>query len=163
MLKCFILKSFPCAISCLVSSWPCPTPCQSIWMCTTSVSRHPGFSFSPCTGRAPSLPSQLSGENVFNYSCSVVCYPRAHIFILPSFTSVLFSQEANTSLVRACWNELFTLGLAQCAHVMNLSTILAAIINHLQSTIQDGMDHRPRHHFTVGLTHLETGERKCDV
>lgn len=53
---------------------------------------------------------------------------------------VFFSQEANTSLVRACWNELFTLGLAQCAHVMNLSTILAAIINHLQSSIQDGMD-----------------------
>lgn len=48
------------------------------------------------------------------------------------------SQDMNTSLVRACWNELFTLGMAQCAHVMNLSTILAAIINHLQGSIQDG-------------------------
>uniref|UniRef100_A0A3Q1FSS5 Nuclear receptor subfamily 2, group C, member 2 n=1 Tax=Acanthochromis polyacanthus TaxID=80966 RepID=A0A3Q1FSS5_9TELE len=46
-------------------------------------------------------------------------------------------SECSTILVRACWNELFTLGLAQCAHVMNLSTILAAIINHLQSSIQD--------------------------
>ncbi len=77
------------------------------------------------------------------------------------FISVFLSQEANTSLVRACWNELFTLGLAQCAHVMNLSTILAAIINHLQSSIQDGMDHRPRHHFSVGHTHI-TGVKKCD-
>ncbi|XP_061909577.1 nuclear receptor subfamily 2 group C member 2 isoform X3 [Entelurus aequoreus] len=47
------------------------------------------------------------------------------------------SWEANTSLVRACWNELFTLGLAQCAHVMNLSTILAAIVNHLHCSLQD--------------------------
>ncbi|XP_047463232.1 nuclear receptor subfamily 2 group C member 2 [Mugil cephalus] len=54
---------------------------------------------------------------------------------IPAFSAL--GQEANTCLVRACWNELFTLGLAQCAHVMNLSTILAAIINHLQSSIQD--------------------------
>lgn len=54
---------------------------------------------------------------------------------IPAFSAL--GQEANTSLVRASWNELFTLGLAQCAHVMNLSTILTAIINHLQSNIQD--------------------------
>ncbi|XP_060930530.1 nuclear receptor subfamily 2 group C member 2 [Limanda limanda] len=54
---------------------------------------------------------------------------------IPAFSAL--GQEANTSLVRACWNELFTLGLAQCAHVMNLSTILTAIVNHLQSSIQD--------------------------
>lgn len=54
---------------------------------------------------------------------------------IPAFSAL--GQEANTSLVRACWNELFTLGLAQCAHVMNLSTILTAIINHLQSNVQD--------------------------
>lgn len=41
--------------------------------------------------------------------------------------------------MRACWNELFTLGLAQCAQVMSLSTILAAIVNHLQNSIQEGM------------------------
>ncbi|XP_063093848.1 nuclear receptor subfamily 2 group C member 2 isoform X1 [Cavia porcellus] len=46
-------------------------------------------------------------------------------------------QDCNTSLVRACWNELFTLGLAQCAQVMSLSTILAAIVNHLQNSIQE--------------------------
>ncbi|KAM8863095.1 nuclear receptor subfamily 2 group C member 2 [Spinachia spinachia] len=54
---------------------------------------------------------------------------------IPAFAAL--GQEADTSLVRACWNELFTLGLAQCAHEMNLSTILAAIINHLQSSMQD--------------------------
>ncbi|XP_051509768.1 nuclear receptor subfamily 2 group C member 2 isoform X4 [Myxocyprinus asiaticus] len=54
---------------------------------------------------------------------------------IPAFLAL--GQECNTALVRACWNELFTLGLAQCAHIMSLSTILAAIINHLQSSIQD--------------------------
>ncbi|XP_076859262.1 nuclear receptor subfamily 2 group C member 2 isoform X2 [Brachyhypopomus gauderio] len=54
---------------------------------------------------------------------------------IPAFLAL--GQECNTSLVRACWNELFTLGLAQCAQVMSLSTILAAIVNHLQTSIQD--------------------------
>ncbi|RXM94908.1 Nuclear receptor subfamily 2 group C member 2 [Acipenser ruthenus] len=54
---------------------------------------------------------------------------------IPAFQAL--GQDCNTSLVRACWNELFTLGLAQCAQVMSLSTILAAIINHLQNSIQD--------------------------
>ncbi|KAL4645943.1 nuclear receptor subfamily 2 group C member 2 isoform X1 [Arapaima gigas] len=54
---------------------------------------------------------------------------------IPAFQAL--GQDCNTSLVRACWNELFTLGLAQCSQVMSLSTILAAIVNHLQSSIQD--------------------------
>ncbi|KAK6307724.1 hypothetical protein J4Q44_G00209950 [Coregonus suidteri] len=54
---------------------------------------------------------------------------------IPAFSTL--GQESNTSLVRACWNELFTLGLAQCAQIMSLSTILEAIINHLQNSIQD--------------------------
>uniref|UniRef100_A0A4W4DPT0 Nuclear receptor subfamily 2, group C, member 2 n=1 Tax=Electrophorus electricus TaxID=8005 RepID=A0A4W4DPT0_ELEEL len=54
---------------------------------------------------------------------------------IPAFLAL--GQECNTSLVRACWNELFTLGLAQCAQIMSLSTILAAIVNHLQTSIQD--------------------------
>uniref|UniRef100_A0A673XCR4 Nuclear receptor subfamily 2, group C, member 2 n=1 Tax=Salmo trutta TaxID=8032 RepID=A0A673XCR4_SALTR len=47
------------------------------------------------------------------------------------------SYQSVITLVRACWNELFTLGLAQCAQIMSLSTILEAIINHLQNSIQD--------------------------
>ncbi|KAA0713589.1 Nuclear receptor subfamily 2 group C member 2 [Triplophysa tibetana] len=54
---------------------------------------------------------------------------------IPAFHAL--GQECNTALIRACWNELFTLGLAQCTHIMSLSTILAAIVNHLQSSIQD--------------------------
>ncbi|XP_044067881.1 nuclear receptor subfamily 2 group C member 2 isoform X2 [Siniperca chuatsi] len=84
---------------------------------------------------------------------------------IPAFSAL--GQEANTSLVRACWNELFTLGLAQCAHVMNLSTILTAIINHLQSSIQDDklsgervkqvMEHIWKfQEFCNGMTKLET-------
>ncbi|ELW46965.1 Nuclear receptor subfamily 2 group C member 2 [Tupaia chinensis] len=54
---------------------------------------------------------------------------------IPAFQAL--GQDCNTSLVRACWNELFTLGLAQCAQVMSLSTILAAIVNHLQNSMQE--------------------------
>ncbi|XP_027761672.1 nuclear receptor subfamily 2 group C member 2 isoform X4 [Empidonax traillii] len=54
---------------------------------------------------------------------------------IPAFQAL--GQDCNTSLVRACWNELFTLGLAQCAQVMSLSTILGAIVNHLQNSIQE--------------------------
>ncbi|KAM8930821.1 nuclear receptor subfamily 2 group C member 2 [Pelodytes ibericus] len=54
---------------------------------------------------------------------------------IPAFQAL--GQDCNTSLVRACWNELFTLGLAQCSHVMSLSTILSAIVSHLQNSIQE--------------------------
>ncbi|KAG9473133.1 nuclear receptor subfamily 2 group C member 2 [Eleutherodactylus coqui] len=54
---------------------------------------------------------------------------------IPAFQAL--GQDCNTSLVRACWNELFTLGLAQCSQVMSLSTILAAIVNHLQNNMQE--------------------------
>ncbi|KAM9325437.1 nuclear receptor subfamily 2 group C member 2 [Gastrophryne carolinensis] len=54
---------------------------------------------------------------------------------IPAFQAL--GQDCNTTLVRACWNELFTLGLAQCSQVMSLSTILAAIITHLQNNIQE--------------------------
>ncbi|XP_044878628.1 nuclear receptor subfamily 2 group C member 2 isoform X1 [Mauremys mutica] len=57
---------------------------------------------------------------------------------IPAFQAL--GQDCNTSLVRACWNELFTLGLAQCAQVMSLSTILAAIVNHLQNSIQEEVE-----------------------
>ncbi|XP_064607313.1 nuclear receptor subfamily 2 group C member 2-like isoform X2 [Liolophura sinensis] len=53
---------------------------------------------------------------------------------LPPFQ--VLGQQLQISLVRACWSQLFTLGLAQCSQIMSLSTILAAILNHLQSTVQ---------------------------
>ncbi|NP_001084198.1 nuclear receptor subfamily 2 group C member 1-A [Xenopus laevis] len=53
---------------------------------------------------------------------------------IPSFQSL--GQENSISLVKACWNELFSLGLAQCSQVMNVETILAAFVNHLQNSMQ---------------------------
>ncbi|XP_066561087.1 nuclear receptor subfamily 2 group C member 1 isoform X1 [Amia ocellicauda] len=49
----------------------------------------------------------------------------------------LLRQDNDTNLMKACWNELFALGLAQCSQIMNVATILAAIINHLQSSLQE--------------------------
>lgn len=40
--------------------------------------------------------------------------------------------------MKACWNELFALGMAQCSSIMNVGTILSAIINHLQTSLQEG-------------------------
>lgn len=43
-------------------------------------------------------------------------------------------------MLRGCWAELFTLGLAQCSQSLSLSTILAALISHLHASIaQDKM------------------------
>ena len=47
-------------------------------------------------------------------------------------------QDNSISLVKACWNELFTLGLAQCSQVMNVATILSAFVNHLHGSLQQG-------------------------
>ncbi|KAK3856339.1 hypothetical protein Pcinc_037328, partial [Petrolisthes cinctipes] len=48
---------------------------------------------------------------------------------IPSFQCL--SHESQVSLVRGCWSELFTLGMAQCSRVMSLNTILTAIVSHL--------------------------------
>lgn len=53
---------------------------------------------------------------------------------IPAFQ--LLSPEVQVTLVRGCWSELFTLGLAQCSQVMSLATILSAIISHLQTSVQ---------------------------
>uniref|UniRef100_A0A4X2M1T3 Nuclear receptor subfamily 2 group C member 1 n=1 Tax=Vombatus ursinus TaxID=29139 RepID=A0A4X2M1T3_VOMUR len=53
---------------------------------------------------------------------------------IPSFQAL--GQENSISLVKAYWNELFTLGLAQCSQVMNVATILAAFVNRLHSSLQ---------------------------
>ncbi|XP_033880301.1 nuclear receptor subfamily 2 group C member 1 isoform X1 [Acipenser ruthenus] len=53
---------------------------------------------------------------------------------IPAFQAL--GQDNEITLVKACWNELFALGLAQCSQVMNVGTILTAIINHLQNSLQ---------------------------
>lgn len=59
-------------------SWPCPVPCLSIWMCTTSANQHPGSCFCRCTGRALSLPSQHLGEILFYQGNLKTCPWLAH-------------------------------------------------------------------------------------
>ncbi|KAF8791552.1 Nuclear receptor subfamily 2 group F member like protein [Argiope bruennichi] len=53
---------------------------------------------------------------------------------IPAFQ--LLQPEIQATLVRSCWSELFTLGLAQCSQVMSVKTIFSAIISHLQSSVQ---------------------------
>uniref|UniRef100_A0A671XYQ6 Nuclear receptor subfamily 2, group C, member 1 n=1 Tax=Sparus aurata TaxID=8175 RepID=A0A671XYQ6_SPAAU len=55
---------------------------------------------------------------------------------IPAFQT-LGGQDNDINLMKACWNELFALGLAQCSSVMNVGTILSAIINHLQTSLQE--------------------------
>lgn len=55
---------------------------------------------------------------------------------IPAFQA-LGGQDNDINLMKACWNELFALGLAQCSNIMNVGTILSAIINHLQTSLQE--------------------------
>uniref|UniRef100_A0A669BIT4 Nuclear receptor subfamily 2, group C, member 1 n=1 Tax=Oreochromis niloticus TaxID=8128 RepID=A0A669BIT4_ORENI len=55
---------------------------------------------------------------------------------IPAFQT-LGGQDNDINLMKFCWNELFALGLAQCSNVMNVGTILSAIINHLQTSLQE--------------------------
>ncbi|XP_062863098.1 nuclear receptor subfamily 2 group C member 1 isoform X2 [Trichomycterus rosablanca] len=54
---------------------------------------------------------------------------------IPAFQAL--GSENGITLIKACWNELFALGLAQCAQVMNVETVLNAIISHLQSSLEE--------------------------
>ncbi|XP_073802157.1 nuclear receptor subfamily 2 group C member 1 isoform X1 [Danio rerio] len=54
---------------------------------------------------------------------------------IPAFQAL--GSENGITLMKACWNELFALGLAQCSHIMNVETILTAIINHLQTSLDE--------------------------
>lgn len=54
---------------------------------------------------------------------------------IPAFQAL--GSDNSITLMKACWNELFALGLAQCSHIMNLETILTAIINHLQTSLDE--------------------------
>ncbi|XP_071961645.1 orphan steroid hormone receptor 2-like isoform X2 [Antedon mediterranea] len=48
----------------------------------------------------------------------------------------IMGSDCHTAMVQKCWSELFTLGLGQCSQSMALSTILTAIVNHLQTSLQ---------------------------
>ncbi|XP_077373810.1 nuclear receptor subfamily 2 group C member 1 [Festucalex cinctus] len=56
---------------------------------------------------------------------------------IPAFQVLGGEEDNDINLMKACWNELFALGLAQCSNVMNVGTILSAIISHLQTSLQE--------------------------
>ncbi|CAL1531339.1 unnamed protein product, partial [Lymnaea stagnalis] len=64
------------------------------------------------------------------------------------------SADLQTALVRSCWSELFTLGLAQCSATMCLPTMLAAILNHLQASLQRGTDHSNQDKVKSVIEHI---------
>lgn len=77
---------------------------------------------------------------------------------IPSFQAL--GQDNSISLVKACWNELFTLGLAQCSQVMNVATILAAFVNHLQGSLQQ--DKLPTDRGRLVMEHVFKLQEFCN-
>lgn len=69
-----------------------------------------------------------------------LCFQDVGIVPCSKCNRILFfsGQDNDINLMKACWNELFALGLAQCSSVMNVGTILSAIISHLQTSLQEG-------------------------
>ncbi|XP_039262580.2 nuclear receptor subfamily 2 group C member 2-like [Styela clava] len=53
------------------------------------------------------------------------------------FAFQILGNDCHTALLRECWNELFTIGLAQCSKQMKLDSILAAIVQHLHTGLKE--------------------------
>nr|XP_033807950.1 nuclear receptor subfamily 2 group C member 1 isoform X3 [Geotrypetes seraphini] len=77
---------------------------------------------------------------------------------IPAFQTL--GQENSILLVKACWNELFTLGLAQCSQMMNVATILTAFVNHLQSNLQQ--DKLSAERMKVVMEHIFKLQEFCN-
>lgn len=77
---------------------------------------------------------------------------------IPSFQAL--GQENSISLVKAYWNELFTLGLAQCWQVMNVATILATFVNCLHSSLQQ--DKIPAERRKLLMEHIFKLQEFCN-
>lgn len=88
---------------------------------------------------------------------------------IPTFQCL--NQETQVTLVRGCWSELFTLGMAQCSRIMSLNTILTAIVSHLTqaaasekltpSRFKQVSDHISRlQDFVTAMTKLQPDEHE---
>ncbi|XP_035192973.1 nuclear receptor subfamily 2 group C member 1 isoform X5 [Oxyura jamaicensis] len=77
---------------------------------------------------------------------------------IPCFQAL--GQDNSISLVKACWNELFTLGLAQCSQVMNVATMLTAFVNHLHSSLQQ--DKLPTDRGKLVMEHIFKLQEFCN-
>lgn len=98
----------------------------------------------------------LCWAKLSQFSC-VTCEPGLYWTEPNSSINIvllLFNRQDNSiSLVKACWNELFTLGLAQCSQVMNVATILTAFVNHLHNSLQQGKIHCYKSQNLYGWEH----------
>ncbi|XP_031438350.1 nuclear receptor subfamily 2 group C member 1 [Clupea harengus] len=54
---------------------------------------------------------------------------------IPAFQAL--GSENGIMLMKACWNELFALGLAQCSDVMDVSSVLTTIVQHLETNLSE--------------------------
>ncbi|XP_060516159.1 nuclear receptor subfamily 2 group C member 1-like isoform X2 [Cylas formicarius] len=73
---------------------------------------------------------------------------------IPAFHCL--NSETQISILKGCWAELFTLGLAQCSHSLSLSTILSALISHLHASIaQDKMSANKVKQVTEHIVRLQ--------
>ncbi|XP_029809474.1 nuclear receptor subfamily 2 group C member 1 isoform X2 [Suricata suricatta] len=80
------------------------------------------------------VPEHLSVHYIGESASRLLFLSMHWALSIPSFQAL--GQENSISLVKAYWNELFTLGLAQCWQVMNVATILATFVNCLHSSLQ---------------------------
>uniref|UniRef100_UPI00358EA532 nuclear receptor subfamily 2 group C member 1 isoform X2 n=1 Tax=Myxine glutinosa TaxID=7769 RepID=UPI00358EA532 len=104
------------------------------------------------------VPERLSISYICESASRLLFLSMHWVRSIPAFT--MLGQECCTSLVRACWNELFTLGLAQSAHIMSLPAILTAIIAHLQNSIQQEKLRAER--VKVVVEHIWTLQEFCN-
>ncbi|KAL2102590.1 hypothetical protein ACEWY4_001758 [Coilia grayii] len=54
---------------------------------------------------------------------------------IPAFQAL--GSENGIMLMKACWNELFALGLAQCSDIMDVSSVLTTIVQHLETNLSE--------------------------
>ncbi|XP_054632676.1 nuclear receptor subfamily 2 group C member 1 isoform X2 [Dunckerocampus dactyliophorus] len=78
---------------------------------------------------------------------------------IPAFQA-LGQDDNDINLMKACWNELFALGLAQCSNVMNVGTILSAIISHLQNSLQE--DKLSQERVKIVMEHIWRLQEFCN-
>ncbi|XP_061780592.1 nuclear receptor subfamily 2 group C member 1 isoform X2 [Nerophis lumbriciformis] len=79
---------------------------------------------------------------------------------IPAFQALGNQDDNDINLMKACWNELFALGLAQCSNVMNVGTILSAIISHLQTSLQE--DKLSQERVKVVMEHIWRLQEFCN-
>ncbi|KAE8745871.1 Hormone isoform eceptor-like in 78 isoform A [Frankliniella occidentalis] len=84
---------------------------------------------------APTLPSgPPPNAHVVCESAARLLFQSVHwVRSLPAFQ--LLRSGTQLGLMRSCWAELFALGLAQCARTLRLPSLLSAIVQQLQTSM----------------------------